>query len=493
MASLVACKRGPSQSNEVTLAAASAQRSDTAAAPQGDVTAPQVAPQVAPAAVNEVDPGAVSGLLAQWLAAQNQGQFDAYQRLYAARFSGVRRSGPRVARYDRAGWLRDRETMFRTAMQVSARDVAVSTGPQGATVRFVQVFTQGRYHDEGPKELVLVRAGAGLEIAREEMLSSRLGDPASTPAAIEPAMLGQVRVVEGVRYVLLAKAPDDRSWSQEPVRLLDRRSAEVSTLGAANGAAIPEGLRGFAGQSVRAYTADGRRCEARLGALAVLGQVDVHFGVEARWAGQQDDGTPGAPLDAATVGREAWAESDGGMFLVAPLEGSEGCAAEPRVVRLASQPEVKVYLGTAADAALSAQALAQVRGLAAWRQLQIAYRAQAPNAGPWDSLNTTSPPRVTVWQAEGAPRRFVTVVISAAGGGCADFSGEMTVVFEQRGAALTLHSDAADPGAFVPLTAVDVDGDGVPEFVTANGFARRTGAVFRVATPWQVPYHDCPC
>jgi len=40
---------------------------------------------------------------------------------------------------------------------------------------------------------------------------------------------------------------------------------------------------------------------------------------------------------------------------------------------------------------------------------------------------------------------------------------------------------------------VDVDADGVPEFVTADGYVRRTGAVFRGAAPYAVPMRDCDC
>ena len=44
--------------------------------------------------------------------AQNTGNFDAYQSLCAPSFSGVRRSGPRNASFDRAGWMADRQRMF---------------------------------------------------------------------------------------------------------------------------------------------------------------------------------------------------------------------------------------------------------------------------------------------------------------------------------------------------------------------------------------------
>ena len=43
------------------------------------------------------DAGADARAVVQrWLEAQNQGDFAAYEKLYAPRFTGVRRSGPRV-------------------------------------------------------------------------------------------------------------------------------------------------------------------------------------------------------------------------------------------------------------------------------------------------------------------------------------------------------------------------------------------------------------
>src|SRR5438105_2725239 len=51
-------------------------------------------------------------LVERWQAAQNKGDFAAYQALYATAFRGVRRSGARVSEFDRAGWLADRERMF---------------------------------------------------------------------------------------------------------------------------------------------------------------------------------------------------------------------------------------------------------------------------------------------------------------------------------------------------------------------------------------------
>src|SRR4051812_46405598 len=74
------------------------------------------------------------GFLERWLNAQNTGEFDAYQKLYADDFRGVRRSGPRSATFDRDSWLEDRRRMFQKKMTVEAKNVRVFESPASAGV-----------------------------------------------------------------------------------------------------------------------------------------------------------------------------------------------------------------------------------------------------------------------------------------------------------------------------------------------------------------------
>jgi len=107
-------------------------------------------------------------LVDAWLAAQNQGDFAAYQALYAPQFVGIRRSGAKVVELDRAGWLKDRERMFKKPMVVKAKDLRVDD----LRVQFVQTWQSGTYKDTGRKQLMLVKVGSDLRIAREELLES---------------------------------------------------------------------------------------------------------------------------------------------------------------------------------------------------------------------------------------------------------------------------------------------------------------------------------
>ncbi len=459
--------------------------------------APDATPDAAPPAPTvtaraELSASDAQAVVDAWVRAQNGGDFAAYQALYAQRFTGVKRAGPRVTRFDRAGWMTDRGVMFRSAMSVAMRDVTVSTGPDGATVRFTQDFSQGRFHDTGPKVIELVREGGALRIAREEMLASSLVAGPNTPAAPTPGTLMPIFSYGDRRFVMLAAAPDDGSWATGDATLVSRATQDVVTRRAVRVEALPEALRALDGVAIRTYHAEGAGCEATLGARAILGRVDVHFGVEQMWQGEQPDGTHGAPASDAQVASDAWAQSEGGYALVAELDGS--CGDGALWARVAAMPEAPRFVESDAPAVMMRAALARVRALPAWTALQRDYRANGGTSTAWDSHASSSLPQVHVWQVEGSPRRFVVVQMRTAVGGCAEFSGALTVVFEANAAgALTLRSDGTNPGSFEPTAATDLDGDGVPEFLTEHGYVRTVGTVFREVSAWVVPSHDCDC
>ena len=124
-----------------------------------------------PAASPEVRKAAQE-IVARWLAAQNQGDFAAYQALYAPTFTGVKRVGKVQKTYDRAGWLDDRRAMFRAAMEVTATDVVVTGAPPTVTIEFTQTWAQGTFADRGNKRLLVDLHRAADPILSEHMLAS---------------------------------------------------------------------------------------------------------------------------------------------------------------------------------------------------------------------------------------------------------------------------------------------------------------------------------
>jgi len=149
-------------------------------------------------AVSAADPAAdqaaVRATVDAWLAAQNQGRFDAYAALYDGGFQGVKRVGNTQKTMRRAAWLADRKAMFRQKMVVTARDVAVTVATDTAEVTLAQGWAQGDFADEGQKRLTLARTAAGWKISREEMVTSRV---VLTAGACRKALLGKAGATTG--------------------------------------------------------------------------------------------------------------------------------------------------------------------------------------------------------------------------------------------------------------------------------------------------------
>lgn len=136
----------------------------------------------------EITAAQAQALLTAWLTAQNRGDLAAYQALYAAGFRGVRRSGARVTRLDRAGWIQDRARMFRRPMKVAATAPQISPAEGGVALLFEQTWASGSYRDVGQKRMVLIEEGGAARIASEEMISSDL-----RPEPLKPAEAALVR------------------------------------------------------------------------------------------------------------------------------------------------------------------------------------------------------------------------------------------------------------------------------------------------------------
>lgn len=447
-----------------------------------------------PAPVTEPDARA---LLDAWVAAQNAGTMPAYESLYASRFDGIRRSGPRVRRFDRAGWMQDRRAMFAHPMQVGVRDVVVTLSPTGATLRFTQSFTEGTYHDEGTKEMTLVREPTGLRIAREEMLSSAIGARAAAGTQGPEAGAAMPIVSAGAqRWAVLAAVPEGADWHAGAPELVVR-DAVVVTRAAVRPGAVPAPLAALAHQTVSLGDAGGSHCAAHLGDLVVLSRVDVHFGVEQAWDGQQPDGSRGPPATNARIAADAWGE---GMLLAAALDDAADCPSAT-YARLASAPADRAFARTDADAALATRVRAAFRALAGWTSLEATFHdpeshadgETPPASAHWDETDGAAP-AVALWQLPGAGRRFAVIGASTASGGCADFSGAMWAVFEvDAQGALTPLTDASDPGYFVPVGAVDVDGDGAPEWIVPEGIVGRASGGLGLVEDISPAMHDCYC
>ncbi|MEY4547951.1 MAG: hypothetical protein RL685_4146 [Pseudomonadota bacterium] len=113
-------------------------------------------------------------LVQRWARLQNEDNFAGYSALYAPGFSGIKRVGERQTVFDRAGWLQDRQKMFQREQRVVASGVEILRSGSQLSVLFEQQWSSASFADRGKKQLTLVPAAAGWQIAREEMLDSQL-------------------------------------------------------------------------------------------------------------------------------------------------------------------------------------------------------------------------------------------------------------------------------------------------------------------------------
>ncbi len=442
-------------------------------------TVPQVASAQPPPP--RIDEAEVRTFLASWLATQNRGDFAAYQAHYAARFFGVRRSGATTAAFDRAGWMKDRGDMFRRAMTVEASGLQTEGLATTAVLRFTQTWASGGYKDVGPKQLVLVREGGALKIAREEMLASRVVGAATAAAQVPRDRFAFVAEAGGGSYVILADGEAD--WAVGEPELLGSAHA-FAARARVDTSKLTEALVGWQGREVTVFDGVGGPCRARVTGLWLLSRFEPHFGQSNQWLGQGDfEGEP--PASPAEIARQGF--GNGATVVVGALDGCKGVWA--RAEGRATPPSRMTP-----DAAVQRQALAAFRKLPGYKAIQKDFKGNG-HTGAWDAFDGAAP-RVVAF---GAKDEASLVAVSArAGHGCGDFYGEFWAVWEvrrERGAVkLVLQTDVKAPGAlFEPVAAADVDGDGDVELMSGSVLMSRVDGVYRVVEDRTPPDFDCPC
>ena len=461
----------------------------------------------APAPIPEAEARA---LLQAWLDAQNTARFGAYARLYAPRFFGVKRAGPRVARFNRKGWLADRKKMFLPQVRVEAAEVTVRSVGGQVVVGFVQTWRSGKFEDRGPKQLVLVRGKGGkLAIAREEMLSSTLLRGTVPLGPLAPEHFRFV-VTEGGPYVVLQAGVEEAlAGPGEPTVLslgVTRRPAGE----------VPAEAKAWIGREVALHGSAGELCRAKIADLHVLSRVRPHFGVVQGWTGSEGEPPP-PPVE---VAREAWALASAGRLLVGRVEVASGACvgtAEKPVwsgaawARASDAPAAPPMKEVPVPPALEARAFEAFRRLPAYGAIQKGYLdTKVEDTGGqrtrfWDEYGTATPQPGRVRAFADASGRPALLLLSAqAGYGCGDFWGSLWAAWSIDPAKpegpLTLLSDAEAPGELPPVSgAVDVDGDGRPELVGPEGLVREVKeeakgpSILREVERLPFPDYDCPC
>jgi ketosteroid isomerase-like protein len=448
------------------------------AAPGGSAQAPVERDD----AMKPADQEAIQSLIAAWQRSQNQGDFESYQKLYAERFVGIKRVGSRASQADRAGWLKDRRAMFSRPMTVEAKDVALTGGSSFVRARFTQTFRTPTFKDEGSKELRFARSASGWQIVHEEMLTSSTGKPSIRGPEISSGEFSFVRQVPGGTLILL-----DRYASLNPISGKVTHVRDGVFTRAVRQELVEERFRKFVGKTFVVHDLSGGSCEVTPRELTIYGEAFPHFGMINEWDGEGVEGRHYSGDERALsawslVGEERW------MALRAP----EQCVGTwARLKELAPAELYRRQNGLEIEKAATL-AFKQTEG----------YRKLLTSAGS----ELTGRQLAFTFEAENGTQ-FVTTSVAAGSEPCAQTGGDHFGIFRRQGATVQLLSEPTEGYSAGPLgraydvvrerafpaQAVDLNRDGMPEFLFENVLFAFNGSYYAISREAKIPDFDCPC
>jgi hypothetical protein len=399
----------------------------------------------------------------EWLEAQNAGTFSDYAALYARKFEGIRRSGPRTFRFDRAGWLRDRKRMFAKPMRVNTQDLRTTSDDRNhLRLRFTQQFAQGNYSDAGGKVMDIARSREDDDwhITREEMLRSDTARP------LPPA---EFAWVTSGRVVLAADA--DASWAAgAPAGVVELTEGPAVARRAVDVKRLPAGLAQLAGRKFVLYGERGRVCAGVLKTFVLLARAGGYSEQRDEWTNLPKGDAAAAIFEAATGDRT--------VVLAGELGPVEGDCAGATFARDAALPAPALARSAKAGRAVRAEAAAELRALPAWKARPELRRSP-----------------VTVTMFEGHAERLALAAAETSGVCGDDTVAALLAIPDAGGMTLRADSDHLPAGRLV--LAVDLGGDGSLELLFDDGdeqslWQRAGDAYVRVAL-LEVHYHGCRC
>ncbi len=439
------------------------------------VTAKDAASGDAEARAEVIATDKLQSFVDQWLAAQNGGDFASYEAMYATKFTGTKRVGPRVTQFARKNWLADRQRMFKRAMKVEATELAFLSSPSGADVTFTQSWESGKFADRGPKRLMLVMEGDSLKIAQEEMLRSELVDATSASKG-----LGDFYFLLDGDLVIPAEG-----GTPEPkgdITLQTDGDQWMTAAAELDESELDDEQLALKGQSFR--TDEG--CVGTLTGFHMVSRLEPHFGTVQGWNCQYVDGDCEKASD---EDRAAQIWESGERLLLGTIDGcASGSYAQPAARPDFPRGEVIT------DDKLRAQALkafAKLEDVSSQGEGEDWPEEVAKEAKTWWKGIEV----VQIFKHPVSGQILVSVMAST-GNGCGDFTASGWQLWEARGGALLPIVFGSAP--FAVEKGIDVDGDGVLELIGAGPGYGSQRELFDAKTlsslrSLSYRYADCPC
>lgn len=256
---------------------------------------------------------------------------------------------------------------------------------------------------------VLVVAGLGCRRPADDIEAAPELAPAVAAKPSDGLLAASVVITAGDRrfVVLDPKAPVGDEADLGPATFVENDVVATVVRAASTSLAA---LRGHA---VRLYGDGGKAtCDGILGAPMFLVRADIE--------------------SPAATANELW-ETAGAPVLVAEVERARGCGAA-LWARDRGLAEPVVGFAERADAALTARAIAAVRALPAYAEVNKRFVAEvaAPRAKHWEEHDGAAA-RVVVLRPPGASYVWIALETN---GGCGDFGGSLAVLLQDDGSTL---------------------------------------------------------
>ena len=419
-------------------------------------------------------------LLGKLTEAYNQGQPEALQLLYGERVLGVYVKGDRLMFSDRLQWIGEQTARLQHPGMLSITGTRIAATGTAARVFFNYVLESGgpsQERESGRAELFLLREAAGLRIARQEWWPER---PLTQARAMAPPRNpDQFAFVEGMDLLLPTEV--EPRWTQGAL-VVEAASDQVRVSRSIEPAQLPAEIVRWQGRRVQLYDLTGKRCEARVVGFKVVGRLRPHPELQRHWQTESPQ----------TVAREAWELTSGEHVLVAGMEGDRATCQGASWARAVELTDPKLELMHDASPQLREAALEELRKLPAYADIQASLTAQSPppsRAGAGGrgrgragaSRGTASPASAAAepWElGKDAHLEVVMLVVhgvqlvsvsARAGQGCVGLSHQLWALWQLQGDPVRpdwhlLSSPRSGQGG-TPRAVMDLDGDGIPEFL----------------------------
>jgi hypothetical protein len=237
---------------------------------------------------------------------------------------------------------------------------------------------------------------------------------------------------------------------------------------------LPDSLRALTHKDVSLFDADGKPlCQTSLQAWGVLAEYD-----------QGDDNW--ADLSKrALLERMYAAESDARRRYAAELKVPAGCE-QARWARAASLPPTPVFKLTALKGKALLAERARLRAAPEWTEAQQRFAKQ--EKGRWDEHPDT---QVRAYSCQVRGERYLLATLFQFND-CESFAADVVLTLRGRGKqAVQLPNNLSTE--VEPVLALDLNGDGIPEWLTTDTLIGWDGERFGTVIDNSSLFSSCPC